>query len=129
MCQITLSRFNNCAGKAHWTAVKHLLHYIKGTLDYKLHYRPSPHPAAFASFSNANFTGEIDSARSTGFVLLTGGGACSWSSKPQSRVARSTTEAEFIAGKSCTWDMAFFWYTPEDLGDKITLPEPLGVDN
>jgi hypothetical protein len=26
--------------------------YIKGTIDYKLHYGPHPHPAAFASFSN-----------------------------------------------------------------------------
>jgi len=36
--------FNNWARKAQWTAVKHLLHYIKGTLNYKLHYGPCPHP-------------------------------------------------------------------------------------
>ena len=29
-----LACFNNCAGKAQWTAMKHLLRYIKGTLDY-----------------------------------------------------------------------------------------------
>jgi len=56
------------------------------------------------------------------FVLLMGGGAVSWSSKLQSRVARSTTEAEFIAGESCTRDMAF-------LGYNITLPQPLGMVN
>jgi hypothetical protein len=33
-----LARFNNCVGKAQWTAVKHLLHNIKGTMDYKLQY-------------------------------------------------------------------------------------------
>jgi len=55
----------------HWTAVKHLLYYIKGTLDYKLHYGPCPHPAAFASFSDADFAGDINSAKSTtGFVLF-----------------------------------------------------------
>jgi len=40
-----LARFNNCAGKAQWTAVKHLLRYIKGTMDYKLQYGPHPHPS------------------------------------------------------------------------------------
>ena len=38
-----LAHFNNCTGKAQWTAVKHLLCYIKGTIDYKLHYGPHPH--------------------------------------------------------------------------------------
>ena len=119
-----LARFNNCAGKAQWTAVKHLFHYIKGTMDYKLQYGPNPHPTAFTSFSDA------DSAKSTtGSVLLMGGGAVSWSSKLQSCVARSTTKAEFIAGESCTRDMAFFQYTFEDLGCKIALPQALGMDN
>jgi len=56
------------------------------------------------------------------------GGAVSWSSKLQSWVARSTTEAEFIASESCTRYMAFFRYIPEDLGYNITLPQPLGMD-
>jgi hypothetical protein len=56
-------------------------------------------------------------------------GAVSWSSKPQARVARSTSEAEFIAGESCTWDMAFFRYILEDLGYKIALPQALGMGN
>jgi hypothetical protein len=125
-----LACLNNCAGKAQWTTVKHLLCYIKGTMDYKLQYSSHPHPTAFASFSDADFAGDADSAKSmTGFVLLMGGGAVSWSSKLQSRVARSTTEAEFIAGESCTRDMAFFWYILEDLGYNTTLPQALGMDN
>jgi len=72
-------------------------------MDYKLQYGPHPHPTAFTSFSDADFTGDADSAKSTaGFVLLMGGGAVSWSSKLQSCAAHSTTEAAFIAGESCT---------------------------
>jgi hypothetical protein len=41
-----LARFNNCVGKAQWTAVKHLLHYVKGTMDNELQYGSYPHPAA-----------------------------------------------------------------------------------
>jgi transposase InsO family protein len=125
-----LARFNNCPGRAQWTAVKHLLRYLKGTIDYKLHYGSTPHPAAFASFSDADFAGDADSAKSTtGFVLLMGGGAVSWSSKLQSCVSRSTTEAEFIAGESCSREMAFFRYILEDLGYKVATPQALGMDN
>jgi hypothetical protein len=108
---------------SEWTAVKHLLRCIKGTMDYKLQYGPHPHPTAFASFSDADFAGDADSATSTtGFVLLMGGGAVSWSSQLQSCVAHSTTEAEFIAGESCTRDMAFFLYISEDLGTRSHHP-------
>jgi hypothetical protein len=62
-------------------------------------------------------------------MLLMGGGAVSWSSKLQSCVAHSTTEAEFIAGESCTRDMAFFQYILEDLGYNIALSQALGMDN
>jgi hypothetical protein len=125
-----LARFNNCAGKAQWTAVKYLLRYINGTMDYKLQYGSHPPPTTFASFSDADFAGDADPAKSTtGFMLLMGGGAVSWFSKPQSHVARSTTEAEFIAGESCTRDMAFFRYILEDLGYNIARPQALGMDN
>ena len=37
-----LCRFNNNPGMQHWTAVKHLMRYLKGTVDLKLTYAPSP---------------------------------------------------------------------------------------
>jgi len=37
-----LACFTNNPGMQHWKAVKHLFRYLKGTLDYKLTYSPSP---------------------------------------------------------------------------------------
>jgi hypothetical protein len=37
-----LARFNKNPGLQHWKAVKHLFHYLKGTLDFKLTYAPTP---------------------------------------------------------------------------------------
>jgi hypothetical protein len=106
MQRVCLRASTTVRGRPNGTTVKYFLHYIKGTMDYKLQYGSHPHPTAFASFSDANFAGDADSAKlTTGFVLLMGGGAVSWSSKLQSRVARSTTEAELIAGESCTRDI------------------------
>jgi hypothetical protein len=34
----TLSKFSSNPGKPHWTALMHVLQYIKGTLDYKITY-------------------------------------------------------------------------------------------
>jgi len=110
----TLARFGSNPGPVRWQAVKHLLRYIKGTMDYKITYGPSPHPTAYLSFSDADYAGEIEGARSTsGWVILMGGGAVSWSSKLQTQVARSTTESEYIAGESATREMAFFRHVLE----------------
>jgi hypothetical protein len=35
-----LACFNSNPGLSHWVVVKHLFHYLKGTLDYKLVYKP-----------------------------------------------------------------------------------------
>ena len=52
-----LARFNSNPGWNHWLAVKHLLHYIKATLDYSISYSPDrAQPETFIMFSDA----EID---------------------------------------------------------------------
>ena len=125
-----LARFSSCPGPEHWKAVKHLLCYITGTVDYKLTYCDTPHPRDFRMYSDADFAGDADSGRSTSaYVLTMGGGAVSWSSKLQSRVARSTTEAEFIAGEAAGREIAFFRYILDDLGYPVVLPRPLAMDN
>ena len=103
-----LARFNSNHGLTHWQAVKHVLHYLKGTLDHKLTYKPSDAPKPFITYSDANHGGNPDNGRSTsGHVVKIGTGAGLWSSKLQTLVALSTTEAEYIsaveAGKEILW--------------------------
>jgi hypothetical protein len=78
-----LARFNSNPGLTHWQAVKHVLHYLKGTVNHRLVYRPSESPEPFRS------TG--------GYVVKIGTGSVPWSSKLQTLVALSTTEAEHIS--------------------------------
>ncbi|PIL24549.1 hypothetical protein GSI_13399 [Ganoderma sinense ZZ0214-1] len=62
--------------------------YIKGTLDYKLTYAPSPEPELFTSFTDADHAGCPNTGRSTsGYVIKMGTGAISWSSCLQALVA------------------------------------------
>ncbi len=37
-----LSRFSKNPDTAHWEALKHLLYYLKETLDYRIIYAPNP---------------------------------------------------------------------------------------
>src|SRR5437660_6684170 len=104
-----LARFNSNPGWAHWLAVKHLMHYIRGNLDHSLTYSPDPSCSEpFQTYSDADHGGCKDSGHSTeGYMVKIGSGAVSWCFKLQTVVTLSTTEAEYIvavqAGKEIKW--------------------------
>lgn len=53
-------------------------------------------------FCDSNYAGDQDDRKSTsGYVFLLGSEAVLWSSKKQSIVTLSTTEAEFVTATSC----------------------------
>jgi len=101
--------FRTDPGTAHWTAVKHLLRYLKGMMNYAITYQPDPtsnHP--FTTFSEANHGGCKDSGRSTsGYLVKIGTRAVCWSSKLQGIIALLSTKAEYSAavkaGKEIYW--------------------------
>ena len=73
------ARFSSNPGRAHWTVLKHLCRYLKGTLDMKLCYEPDPErPEVFSISADADYAGDVDSRRSTsGLVVKMGTGAIS----------------------------------------------------
>ena len=104
-----LARFNSNPGEAHYSALKHLFRYIKGTLDYRITYSKSPSlykfttyidpDESFFTYTDADHGGDKDTMKSTsGFVVMMAGGPVSWRSKLQTTVSLSTTEAEYVAG-------------------------------
>jgi hypothetical protein len=130
-----LAYFSSNPGPAHWTAVKRVLRYIKGTMDYKIIYTRPDQPVSspsklFQTYSDADHGGNPDNGRSTsGYVVIMAGGAVSWSSRLQGLVTLSTTEAEFVsavsAGQEILWLRNFF----SELGYKFTGPSTLHIDN
>ena len=63
-----LARFNSNPGPAHWQAAKHVLRYLKGTLDHKLVYKPSNSSELFITYSDSDHGGNPDNGRSTGVM-------------------------------------------------------------
>ena len=73
-----LSCFASNPGRAHWEMLKHVLAYVKGTLDYGItyHWGASLQPVGFV---DSDFTNDRDTQRSTkGHVFYSGGGPVSW---------------------------------------------------
>lgn len=127
-----LARFSSNPGMQHWKACKHVFRYLKGTIDQRLIYGPvkKESPELFEAFSDADHAGNPDSGRSTtGMVITMGTGAVSWSSRLQSIVALSTTEAEYVA--ACTAGQEILWLRNflGSLGYKFDAPSTLYMDN
>ena len=91
-----LGCFNHNPGPHHWLAVKHLFHYLKGTIDYKLTYGPDTGGnELFMTCTDADHGGNKDNGHSTGgYVTCIGGGAVDWRSWLQHFITLFTTEAE-----------------------------------
>jgi len=95
-----ISKYCEKPTEVHLTAVKRIMRYLKGTLDHKLTFNASDCP--LIGYADANWAADLDNRRSTsGNVLCLANGPISWTSKRQSVVATSTTEAEYIAIFHC----------------------------
>jgi hypothetical protein len=125
-----LARFNKDPGLLHWKAVKHLFRYLKGTLDYKLTYSPTASLEPFVAYSDADHAGNPDNGRSTsGYIVKMGTGAISWSSRLQTIVALSSTEAEYIAAVSAGQEIIWLRNLLSELGYTLSFPSTLHIDN
>lgn len=125
-----LARFNSNPGPAHWNAVKHLLCYVKGTKDLKLVYKPDDLKELFVMYTDSAHGDCPDSGRSTGgFVVMANSGAISWSSKLQTIVALSTTEAEYIAAVDAGKEIMWMRNILSEFGYAIDTPTTLYMDN
>ncbi|XP_059217552.1 uncharacterized protein LOC131994728 [Stomoxys calcitrans] len=112
-----LSRYNNNHGKPHWEAVKRVMRYLKGTVDYKLQFSKDNNEY-LQGFSDADWAGDLDERKSTsGYVFMFQNGSISWNSKKQSTTALSTTEAEYMAVSASAQEALWLGSLFKELGN------------
>eukprot|EP00267_Zea_mays_P049136 XP_020401774.1 uncharacterized protein LOC109943275 [Zea mays] len=81
----------------HLVALKCLLRYLRGTVDYRMLLHRST-SSELVVYTDADWVGCPDTRRSTsGYTVFLGGNLVSWSSKCQPVVSRSSAEAEYRA--------------------------------
>jgi hypothetical protein len=125
-----LARFNTNPGIQHWCTLKHLLRYLKGSADLRLVYSPTQDPELFTTYVDADHGGDVDTGKSTtGYLVKMGTGAVAWSSKKQSIVALSTTEAEYVAAVSAGMEIVWTRNLFGELGVDFSSSSTLHIDN
>lgn len=121
----------------HWTLLMGICRYVKGTIDYGLLYQlPSVGESEEGSglkplgYTDTDWAGCVNTRRSTsGYVFFMGGAPVCWSSKRQSVVALSSTEAEYIALTRSSQQAMWMKYWLDEVDLPEDLPFTLFCDN
>ncbi|XP_052181870.1 secreted RxLR effector protein 161-like [Diospyros lotus] len=94
-----VSRFMCNPSKEHWSAVKWVLRYLKGSVNKGLVFGSNAeNSSSIKGFCDSDFAADLDKRRSlSGYVFTLGGNLISWKANLQHIVALSTTEAEYVA--------------------------------
>ncbi|EGC48719.1 nucleolar protein NOP2 [Histoplasma capsulatum var. duboisii H88] len=102
-----LSRFNSRPHKACWAALKHVLCYVKKTKDHGILYKKQMDEGLSpVAYSDSDWAGADPQYKSTtGYIILINGSPISWRSQRQTSVAKSTTEAEYIAASEAACEL------------------------
>ncbi|XP_074365348.1 secreted RxLR effector protein 161-like [Apium graveolens] len=76
-----MSRYMQNPKKSHLEAVRRILRYVKGTIDYGLLYKKGK-DYNILGYCDADYAGDYDTRRSTtGYMFMLGSGVVSWCSK------------------------------------------------
>jgi len=118
-------------GIEHQHALDRLFRYLRGSSDYKLVYRCRvPGGDTILGYVDANWGSNVNDRKSTlGYTFTLSGGAISWSSKKQSAVALSSTEAEYIAGAHAAKEAIWLGRLFTGLQQPSSFPIPLLINN
>jgi hypothetical protein len=113
----TLSQFLVEPICVHLVAAKHVMRYLKGTIDCGLSY-DGDHDFTMSGYSDADWVGSVsDRKRTSGCCLSLGSAMISWQSRKQSSISLNTVEAGYIVACSARCEAIWLQKLLTDLFD------------
>ena len=107
-----------------------LRYTLNRTLSYGLKFSVNDDECDLYGFSDANWARDADNQQSTSrYVCKVANSTVIWCSKKQATVAKSTTEAEYVALSQATQEAIYLRKLLADLGCKADSPTVLKEDN
>ena len=116
----------------HLAAVKHILRYVKGTLNFGCSYvkKKGAKDEQLHGYSDSDMAGDVDDRKSTsGVAYFFGPNLVSWLSHKQKVVALSSCEAEYIAAATAACQGVWLGRLLGDLLDQEPGKVLLKIDN
>jgi hypothetical protein len=121
------SRYQSDPGLEHWTAIKNIIKYLRRTKDMFLVYGGEEELVASCYVDDSFDTDRDDSKSQSGYVFVMNGGAVSWRSSKQSVVARSSTEAEYVAASKAAHEAVWMKEFISELGVVPSAFDPMVI--
>jgi hypothetical protein len=102
-----LARYSSSPTRRHWNGIKHILRYLRGTMDMGLFFS-NESKSDLIGYADAGYLSDPHNGRSqTGYLFTCGGTAISWRSVKQTITATSSNHAEILAiheaSRECVW--------------------------
>lgn len=95
-----MSSFQSSPEEVHWTYLKNVLRYVKGTIDYEIIYKKQNNHTSMLileRFADANWANQENWRSIAGYMFRVYGSIVCWSIKRQPIVVLSTTKTEYMA--------------------------------
>jgi hypothetical protein len=103
----TLSQFLVEPIRIHLVVAKHVMRYLKGTLDCGLSYN-GDHDFRLIGYTDSDWVGSVSNKkRISGCCFSLGSTMISWQSRKQSSISLNTTKAEYIV--ACSTNCKAIW--------------------
>ena len=128
-----VARFAASPRPSHWTAVKRIMRYLKGTTKFGIAFqKQEPSDFMLQGYSDSNWAGCVETRKSTGgYAFLIGTSIVAWKSQIIRSICLSSFESEIyqlsLTSQEAVWELKLF----EDMkvGEAITLPITIFGDN
>lgn len=124
------SRYQSAPTSEHWSHLKRILRYLKGTVNHGLTFRRNEGSAPLVGYADADWGNDPADRRSiSGNVFQVFDGTVSWMTRKQSSVALSSTEAEYVSLSHAVCEAIWLRNLILELGIKLDQPVVLHEDN